>query len=211
MEPKQILGMGEKTNSIGNQTKSIGNKSKSISNKKNGKSNKSKGNQTKSIGKSNKSKSKGISNKSKGISNKKNGISNKSKSISNQSKSISNQTKSKSKKINRSLVGNMPDFNNASSEIKMSKQGLRKILKALFSDMGLEEKEIIRMLKDLGKDEESVQNLTTFINKTKKKDLQRKTDIIINMNKLKENILSIYKLFDKLNNNLGILFERKKP
>lgn len=211
MEPKQILGMGEKTNSIGNQTKSIGNKSKSISNKKNGKSNKSKGNQTKSIGKSNKSKSKGISNKSKGISNKKNGISNKSKSISNQSKSISNQTKSKSKKINRSLVGNMPDFNNASSEIKMSKQGLRKILKALFSDMGLEEKEIIRMLKDLGKDEESVQNLTTFINKTKKKDLQRKTDIIINMNQLKENILSIYKLFDELNNNLGILFERKKP
>ena len=193
MEPKQILGMGEKTNSIGNQTKSIGNKSKSISNKKNGKSNKSKGNQTKSIGKSNKSKSKGISNKSKGISNKKNGISNKSKSISNQSKSISNQTKSKSKKINRSLVGNMPDFNNASSEIKMSKQGLRKILKALFSDMGLEEKEIIRMLKDLGKDEESVQNLTTFINKTKKKDLQRKTDIIININKLKENILYIYK------------------
>ena len=211
MEPKQILGMGEKTNSIGNQTKSIGNKSKSISNKKNGKSNKSKGNQTKSIGKSNKSKSKGISNKSKGISNKKNGISNKSKSISNQSKSISNQTKSKSKKINRSLVGNMPDFNNASSEIKMSKQGLRKILKALFSDMGLEEKEIIRMLKDLGKDEESVQNLTTFINKTKKKDLQRKTDIIINMNQLKENILSIYKLFDELNNNLDILFERKKP
>ena len=133
MEPKQILGMGEKTNSIGNQTKSIGNKSKSISNKKNGKSNKSKGNQTKSIGKSNKSKSKGISNKSKGISNKKNGISNKSKSISNQSKSISNQTKSKSKKINRSLVGNMPDFNNASSEIKMSKQGLRKILKVITS------------------------------------------------------------------------------
>ena len=66
-------------------------------------------------------------------------------------------------------------------------------------------------LKDLGKDEESVQNLTTFINKTKKKDLQRKTDIIINMNQLKENILSIYKLFDELNNNLGILFERKKP
>ena len=204
MEPKQILGMGKKTNSIGNQTKSIGNKSKS--------------NQTKSKGISNKSKSKGISNKgigksnqTKGKSNQTKGKSNQTKGISNKSKSISNQSKSKSKKINRSLVGSMPDFNNASSEIKMSKQGLRKILKALFSDMGLEEKEIIRMLKDLGKDEESVQNLTTFINKTKKKDLQRKTDIIINMNQLKENILSIYKLFDELNNNLGILFERKKP
>ena len=227
MEPKQILGMGKKTNSIGNQTKSIGNKSKGISNKSIGISN-----QTKSKGISNKSKSKGISNKgigksnqtkgksnqtkgkinqTKGKSNQTKGKSNQTKGKSNQTKGKINQTKGKSKKMNRSLIGNMPDFNNASSEIKMSKQGLRKILKALFSDMGLEEKEIIRMLKDLGKDEESVQNLTTFINKTKKKDLQRKTDIIINMNQLKENILSIYKLFDELNNNLGILFERKKP
>ena len=31
------------------------------------------------------------------------------------------------------------------------------------------------------------------------------------MNQLKDSILNVYKLFDELNNNLGILFERKKP
>ena len=108
------------------------------------------------------------------------------------------------------MVGELPDFNNSASEIKMSKKGLRKILKALFSDMGLEEKETIKMLKNLGKDEQSVHNLTKFINKTKKNDLKRKTDVIRNMNQLKDSILTIYKLFDQLNNNLGILFERKK-
>jgi len=118
--------------------------------------------------------------------------------------------KPKKKNRNRSLVGELPEFNNSSTDIKMSKKGLRKILKALFLDMGLEEKEIVKMLKDLGKDEQSVQNLTKFINKTKKNDLKKKTDIIINMNQLKDSILTIYKLFDQLNNNLGILFERKK-
>jgi hypothetical protein len=114
------------------------------------------------------------------------------------------------KKIkNRSLVGKMPDFNNTASEIKMSKTGLRKILKSLFSDMGLSEKETLELLKDLGKDEQSVQNLTKFINKTKQNDLKKKADIIKNMNSLKDTILTIYKLFDELNNNLGILFERK--
>ena len=124
-----------------------------------------------------------------------------------------NQTKkvgSKNQK-NRSLVGQLPDFDNSASEIKMSKTGLRKVLKALFSDIGLSDKEILKLLKNLGKDEQSVQNLTKFINKTKEADLKKKADIIRNMNALKDNILSIYKLFDELNNNLGILFERKKP
>ena len=124
-----------------------------------------------------------------------------------------NQTKkvgSKNQK-NRSLVGQLPDFDNSASEIKMSKTGLRKVLKALFSDIGLSDKEILKLLKNLGKDEQSVQNLTKFINKTKEEDLKKKADIIRNMNALKDNILSIYKLFDELNNNLGILFERKTP
>ena len=128
-------------------------------------------------------------------------------------KSKKNQTKkvgSKNQK-NRSLVGQLPDFDNSASEIKMSKTGLRKVLKALFSDIGLSDKEILKLLKNLGKDEQSVQNLTKFINKTKEADLKKKADIIRNMNALKDNILSIYKLFDELNNNLGILFERKKP
>ena len=126
------------------------------------------------------------------------------------SKSKGKNTKKKSLKKNRSLVGELPDFNNSASEIKMSKKGLRKILKALFSDMGMDEKETLKMLKNLGKDEQSVHNLTKFINKTKKNDLKRKTDVIRNMNQLKDSILTIYKLFDQLNNNLGILFERKK-
>ena len=124
-----------------------------------------------------------------------------------------NQTKkvgSKNQK-NRSLVGQLPDFDNSASEIKMSKTGLRKVLKALFSDIGLSDKEILKLLKNLGKDEQSVQNLTKFINKTKEEDLKKKADIIRNMNALKDNILSIYKLSDELNNNLGILFERKNP
>ena len=103
----------------------------------------------------------------------------------------------------------MPEFDNSASEIKMSKTGLRKILKSLFSDMGLSEKETLELLKNLGKDEQSVENLTKFINKTKQDDLKKKADIIKNMNSLKDTILSIYKLFDELNNNLGILFERK--
>jgi hypothetical protein len=115
------------------------------------------------------------------------------------------------KQKNRSLVGKMPNFDDSASEIKMSKKGLRKILKSLFSDMGLSDNEMLKLLKDLGKDEQSVQNLTKFINKTKEADLKKKSDIIRNMNEMKDSILSIYKLFDQLNNNLGILFERKKP
>ena len=64
----------------------------------------------------------------------------------------------------------------------MSKTGLRKVLKALFSDIGLSDKEILELLKNLGKDEQSVQNLTEFINKTKEEDLKKKADIIRNMN-----------------------------
>lgn len=119
--------------------------------------------------------------------------------------------KKQSNRKNRSLVGEMPKVDVSSGEIKMSKKGLRKVLKALFSDMGLSDNEMLKLLKDLGKDEQSVQNLTKFINKTKENDLKKKTDIIRNMNQLKDSILNIYKLFDELNNNLGILFERKKP
>ena len=112
-------------------------------------------------------------------------------------------------KKNRSLVGDLPDFDNSASEIKMSKNGLRKLLKAMFLDMGLEEKEIVKMLRQLGKDEQSIKNLTKLVNKTRKKDTERKALIIKNMNILKDSILKIYNQFDELNNNLGILFERK--
>ena len=112
-------------------------------------------------------------------------------------------------KKNRSLVGELPDFDNSASEIKMSKNGLRKLLKAMFLDMGLEEKEIVKMLRQLGKDEQSIKNLTKLVNKTRKKDTDRKALIIKNMNILKDSILKIYNQFDELNNNLGILFERK--
>ena len=91
----------------------------------------------------------------------------------------------------------------------MSKNGLRKLLKAMFLDMGLEEKEIVKMLRQLGKDEQSIKNLTKLVNKTRKKDTERKALIIKNMNILKDSILKIYNQFDELNNNLGILFERK--
>ena len=112
-------------------------------------------------------------------------------------------------KKNRSLVGDLPEFDNSASEIKMSKNGLRKLLKAMFLDMGLEEKEIVKMLRQLGKDEQSIKNLTKLVNKTRKKDTDRKALIIKNMNILKDSILKIYNQFDELNNNLGILFERK--
>ena len=49
----------------------------------------------------------------------------------------------------------------------------------------------------------------TVVNKTRKKDTERKALIIKNMNILKDSILKIYNQFDELNNNLGILFERK--
>jgi hypothetical protein len=118
---------------------------------------------------------------------------------------------SKKNNKNRSLVGNMPNFNNSASEIKLSKNGLRKLLKSMFLDMGLEEKEIIDLIRQIGKDEQSVVNLTKLVNKTRKKDTERKSMIIKNMNILKESVLKIYNQFDDLNNNLGILFERKNP
>ena len=118
---------------------------------------------------------------------------------------------SKKNNKNRSLVGNMPNFNNSASEIKLSKNGLRKLLKSMFLDMGLEEKEIIDLIRQIGKDEQSVVNLTKLVNKTRKKDTERKAMIIKNMNILKESVLKIYNQFDDLNNNLGILFERKNP
>ena len=137
----------------------------------------------------------------------------KTKSGANNSTKKKKQTKKQGmnnkKQKNRSLVGKMPEFDNSASEIKMSKTGLRKILKALFSDMGMSDEETLDLLKDLGKDEQSVENLTKFINKNKQNDLKKKADIIRNMNTLKDTILTIYKLFDELNNNLGILFERK--
>ena len=66
------------------------------------------------------------------------------------------------------------------------------------------------MLKQIGKDEQSVQNLTKLVNKTRKRDTERKAMIIKNMSMLKESVLKIYKQFDELNDNLGILFERKQ-
>ena len=149
----------------------------------------------------------GITKPKSGITKPKKRITKKVGSVNNSNSGMINTKKQK----NRSLVGKMPDFDDSASEIKMSKKGLRKILKSLFSDMGLSDNEILRLIKDLGKDEQSVQNLTKFINKTKEEDLKKKSDIIRNMNEMKDSILSIYKLFDQLNNNLGILFERKKP
>ena len=57
--------------------------------------------------------------------------------------------------------------------------------------MGLEEQEIIKMLKQLGKDEQSVKNLTMLVNKTRKKDTERKAMIIKNMSILKVYIKNI--------------------
>ena len=65
------------------------------------------------------------------------------------------------------------------------------------------------MLKQLGKDKQSVKNLTMMVNKSRKKDTERKAMIIKYMSILKESILKIYNQFDELNDNLGILFERK--
>ena len=142
-----------------------------------------------------------------------NGINSKGKGIKGKGKGSNGKGKVVSKKNNknRSLVGNMPNFNNSASEIKLSKNGLRKLLKSMFLDMGLEEKEIIDLIRQIGKDEQSVVNLTKLVNKTRKKDTERKAMIIKNMNILKESVLKIYNQFDDLNNNLGILFERKNP
>ena len=140
-----------------------------------------------------------------------NGINSKGKGSNGKGIKGKGKVVSKKNNKNRSLVGNMPNFNNSASEIKLSKNGLRKLLKSMFLDMGLEEKEIIDLIRQIGKDEQSVVNLTKLVNKTRKKDTERKAMIIKNMNILKESVLKIYNQFDDLNNNLGILFERKNP
>lgn len=158
---------------------------------------------------------KGMAN-AKGTTNKKgmaNTMGNKpSKKVMGNNKGMANAKSKKGKKTkkNVSLVGNMPNFKNPDNDIKISKKGLRKLLKSMFLDMGLEEQEIIKMLKQIGKDEQSVQNLTKLVNKTRKRDTERKAMIIKNMSMLKESVLKIYNQFDELNDNLGILFERKK-
>lgn len=112
---------------------------------------------------------------------------------------------------NGSLIGKMPKVNDTKSDIKLSKLGLQKVIKSVFTGTNMDEQQLVRLLKELGKDEQSVQNLTKFVNTLKEKDLKKKADIIRNMNQMKDSILTIYKLFDELNNNLGELFERKKP
>ena len=94
--------------------------------------------------------------------------------------------------------------------IKISKVELRKIVKALFSNMNTDDNETIRIIRNLGKDEKSVTQLTKLINKTKEDEVKVSADIITNMNSIKETILTLYKQFDKLNNDLSDLFERKK-
>ena len=112
---------------------------------------------------------------------------------------------------NGSLIGKMPKVEEAESDIKLSKLGLQKVIKSVFTGTDMDEQQLVRLLKELGKDEQSVQNLTKFVNILKEKDLKKKADIIRNMNLMKDSILTIYKLFDELNNNLGELFERKNP
>lgn len=112
---------------------------------------------------------------------------------------------------NGSLIGKMPKVEDTKSDIKLSKIGLQKVIKSVFTGTDLDEQQLVILLKELGKDEQSVQNLTKFVNTLKEKDLKKKADIIRNMNQMKDSILTIYNLFDELNNNLGELFERKKP
>lgn len=112
---------------------------------------------------------------------------------------------------NGSLIGKMPKVEGTKSDIKLSKIGLQKVIKSVFTGTDMDEQQLVRLLKELGKDEQSVQNLTKFVNTLKEKDLKKKANIIRNMNQMKDSILTIYKLFDELNNNLGELFERKKP
>lgn len=112
---------------------------------------------------------------------------------------------------NGSLIGKMPKVEDTKSDIKLSKIGLQKVIKSVFTGTDLDEQQLVILLKELGKDEQSVQNLTKFVNTLKEKDLKKKADIIRNMNQMKDSILTIYKLFDELNNNLGELFERKNP
>lgn len=112
---------------------------------------------------------------------------------------------------NGSLIGKMPKVEDTKSDIKLSKIGLQKVIKSVFTGTDMDEQQLVRLLKELGKDEQSVQNLTKFVNTLKEKDLKKKADIIRNMNQMKDSILTIYKLFDELNNNLGELFERKNP
>ena len=110
---------------------------------------------------------------------------------------------------NKSLIGKMPQINNSITDIKISKNELRKLLKSMFADMGLSEKEIVDMIIKIGKDDNSIKKLTKLINKSRESDTSRKALIIKNMNTLKDLILKMYQQFDDLNNNLGILFERK--
>ena len=173
--------MGKNTNPMGKKTKVMGKNTNPL-----GKNTRTMGKNTRAMGK--KTRAMGKNNNTMG----------------------KNSNKKMKTKKNVSLVGNMPNFKNPENDIKKSKKGLRKLLKSMFLDMGLEEQEIIKMLKQLGKDEQSIKNLTMLVNKTRKKDTERKAMIIKNMSILKESILKIYNQFDELNDNLGILFERKK-
>jgi len=117
--------------------------------------------------------------------------------------SVRLNNRKKTKKINRK-------YQSKKNEIKISKIELNKIVKALFSNMDVDDNKTIKIIRSLGQNDDSVTKLTKFIKKTKTEDLKVSTDIITNMGSIKDTILSLYKQFEKLNKDLSILLGRKK-
>jgi hypothetical protein len=93
--------------------------------------------------------------------------------------------------------------------ITLSKNNLAKLLRLLFKDKGLNEVQISKMVRGLGKDKESQDNLMDLIKNQKTDESKRNINIVKEMRKMKGSIVRLYDSFNTLNVVLGDMVNEK--
>ena len=93
--------------------------------------------------------------------------------------------------------------------ITLSKNNLAKLLRLLFKDKGLDEVQISKMVRGLGKDKESQDNLMDLIKNQKTDENKRNINIVKEMRKMKGSIVRLYDSFNTLNVVLGDMVNQK--
>ena len=93
--------------------------------------------------------------------------------------------------------------------ITLSKNSLAKLLRLLFKDKGLNEVQISKMVRGLGKDKESQDNLMDLIKNQKTDESKRNINIVKEMRKMKGSIVRLYDSFNTLNVVLGDMVNEK--
>ena len=85
----------------------------------------------------------------------------------------------------------------------MSKNNLAKLLRLLFKDKGLDEVQISKIIRGLGKDKKSQDNLMDLVKNQRNDESKRNINIVKEMRKMKGSIVRLYDSFNTLNVVLG--------